>query len=135
MPNQTRNIIIFILLALSTVILSSYFYQKMNREPLSIEIQNGCGEAGLATKIAETLNNWDVLAVGNADRYDFEKTVIIARCKKNDKRLKKFCAEIGFDPKKVIFQKNENHNINVTLLLGKDYQIYFPPNTNPPAIP
>jgi hypothetical protein len=131
---QKRNLIIFILLALSTVFLSSYFYQKMNREPLSVEIQNGCGEVGLATEIAQRLYKWDVLAVGNADRYDFEQTVIIARCKKNNRELKNFCAEIGFDYKKVIFRKNENHNIMITLILGKDYKNYFPPNTEPSVI-
>ncbi|HPG40550.1 MAG TPA: LytR C-terminal domain-containing protein [bacterium] len=130
MLTQKRNLIIFILLALGTVILSSYFYIKKNRDPLSIEIQNGCGEPGLAAQIAQKLYKWDVFAVGNADRYDFEKTVIIARCKKNNRELKRFCAEIGYDPQKVIYHKQENHHIVVTLILGKDYRNYFPQGTS-----
>ncbi len=129
MLTQKQNLIIFIVLALGTVILSSYFYQKKNRQPLTIEIQNGCGEPGLASKIAQRLYQWEVVAVGNADRYDFEKTVIITSLKKNNRELKRFCAAIRYDSNKAIYRKNENQQVILTLILGKDYKNYFPPDS------
>jgi len=82
LKKQTWNLIIFLLLAINTVMLSSYFYKKFHHERLTIEILNGCGEEKIAAKVAEQLDVYNIILVENADNFDFEKTVIFARCKK-----------------------------------------------------
>lgn len=121
LKKQTWNLIIFLLLAINTVMLSSYFYKKFHHERLTIEILNGCGEEKIAAKVAEQLDVYNIILVENADNFDFEKTIVFARCKKNNKDLKNLCGELGFNPNRIIYQKNEQKLANVTIIVGKDY--------------
>jgi len=120
LQSQTRNLIIFLLLAINTILLSSYFYKKFHHEKLSIEILNGCGEEKIAAKLAERLAGYNIYAVENADHFNYENTMIYASCKKSNKDLKKLCADIGFNPDKIIFRKNDKLT-NVTVIVGLDY--------------
>ncbi len=50
----------------------------LDRSDLSIEIQNGSGVAGAATKMSDKLKalGYDISSTGNADNFDYEETVI-----------------------------------------------------------
>jgi hypothetical protein len=50
----------------------------LNRSKLSVIIQNGSGEAGVAGKASDTLKNlgYDVISSGNADNFDYTNVVI-----------------------------------------------------------
>lgn len=50
----------------------------LDRADLTIEIQNGSGVAGAATKVSDILKNlgYDISSTGNADNFDYTKTVI-----------------------------------------------------------
>jgi hypothetical protein len=50
----------------------------LNRSKLSIEVQNGSGEVGVAGKAAAILKNlgYNVVSTGNADNYDYQNVTI-----------------------------------------------------------
>lgn len=59
---------------------------SLDRSSLTIEIQNGSGVAGAATKARNILEDlgYEVLSAGNADNFDYETTVIkVKSTKKN----------------------------------------------------
>lgn len=58
----------------------------LDRADLTIEIQNGSGVAGAATKASTTLKDlgYDVLSTGNADNFDYESTVIKVKSSKKN---------------------------------------------------
>ncbi len=121
LKRQTWNLIIFLLLAFNTVMLSSYFYKKFHHEKLSVEILNGCGETGVAAKLAERLTGYHIIGVENAEAFNFEKTVLYTKCKKTNKDLKKLCAVIGISQNRIIYEVNEQKLANVSIIVGKDY--------------
>lgn len=50
----------------------------LDRASLTIEIQNGSGVAGAATKVSDILKDlgYEISSTGNADNFDYENTVI-----------------------------------------------------------
>jgi outer membrane biosynthesis protein TonB len=58
---------------------------KLDRSKLSVEIQNGSGQAGVAGKAADTLKNlgYSVGSTGNADNYDYQGVTISVKSSKS----------------------------------------------------
>ncbi len=58
----------------------------LNRSKLSVTVQNGSGEAGVAGKASDILKNlgYDVTSTGNADNYDFLNVVIQVKSSDSD---------------------------------------------------
>lgn len=93
---------------------------------LRVEVLNGCGVDDLALIVSDELRKmgFDVVEIGDAESYDFEKTVIIDRTDpklRNARRLGRIigCSCLGKDIDSLLY-------IDVTVLLGKDYLRYFP---------
>lgn len=57
----------------------------LDRSGLSVEVKNGSGEAGVGSKMSETLKEFGyrVVSVGNADNYSYENTVIEVKSDKD----------------------------------------------------
>jgi hypothetical protein len=92
--------------------------------PVRIEVLNGTGISKLAWRFSQGLieNGVDVLETSNADRPDYEKTRII--CRSNDIRQANHLAQLLRFPSVRIEQLSapELVDIDVTLILGADYQ-------------
>lgn len=58
----------------------------LDRSKLSVEVQNGGGVAGAASKGSETLKNlgYKIAGIGNADNYDYQNVVIKTKSDKSD---------------------------------------------------
>lgn len=58
----------------------------LDRSKLSIEVQNGSGEVGAASKASDTLKTfgYKVIATGNADNFNYENTTIKVKTEKSD---------------------------------------------------
>ena len=92
---------------------------------VEIEILNGCGEPGLAAKFSQLLRNnrVDVVRSENADHFEYEKTMLIQR-NENVDGMKYVAAVLDFDinnPEKVMMSVDPNVDIDLTLIIGKDY--------------
>lgn len=97
---------------------------------IKVEILNGCGEKGIAAKIADFLRteHIDVVRSENADNFDYEHTTLIHRSD-NLYNLKTVAKALNFDindEDRVIIQPSSTSDVDLTLILGKDYRSVKP---------
>ncbi|MCR5725558.1 MAG: LCP family protein [Treponema sp.] len=93
-----------------------------------LEIQNGTLVQGLARNTAVLLQGagYDVLSTVNADRNDYEKTVIINHIGNSDvaKNIGDFIHCTDIIDEEVVSEKdaeNANFNVDFTIILGRDF--------------
>jgi LytR cell envelope-related transcriptional attenuator len=138
-PNgKTTNIflnIIIVLLAGLIIFMSYSLFTKIKAlssgddiaEPkpskiIQLEVLNGCGIGGVADKITSYLrqNNFDVVQVGNYRSFDIDNTLVVDRTGKKINALK-VAEALGIDPKNVIEQINDDYFLDVSLIIGRDF--------------
>lgn len=90
---------------------------------IQLDVQNGSGENGIATKITEYLrmNNMDVVEIGNYKSQNVERTLILDRSGELMK-AKKVAAILGISEKNIIPQTNSSLYLDVTVVIGKDFK-------------
>jgi hypothetical protein len=90
---------------------------------IQLDVQNGSGENGVASKITEYLrkNNMDVVDIGNYKSQDVERTLVIDRSGENDKS-RKVAQILGVSEKNIIQQLNNSLYLDVTVVIGKDFK-------------
>ena len=95
---------------------------KTRGKIIQVEVLNGCGVSGTADKFTEFLRSrkFDVVGIGNYTSFDIEKTMVIDRTG-NMESAYKVAAALGIDKKNVIQQVNDNYFLDVSLVIGKDY--------------
>lgn len=83
---------------------------------------NGCGVSGVADTLTEYLrnHNFDVVQIGNYISYDVEKSIVVDRTG-NMINAFKVADTLGIDHKNVIQQMNNNYFLDVSLIIGKDF--------------
>lgn len=94
------------------------------QQPLKIQVHNGCGVNGIATKISNNLTyqNYQVVDKGNADHWNYEYTVLIdLKGDLDEKSVEKLRKDIGIQKEDVIPIREESE-ADVRLIIGKDYQ-------------
>lgn len=106
-------------------ILAADIYNSNPILDIDVEILNGCGEPGLATKFSNFLRNEkiDVVRSDNADHFDYNRTILIQR-NENVKAVKLVADALGFDIKnssRVKIETDSNLDVDLTLIIGKDY--------------
>lgn len=89
---------------------------------IQLEVLNGCGAGGIGDKFTDYLrtNKFDVVNVSNYISFDVDKTIVIDRTG-NIENAKKVAATLGIDEKSVIQQINHDYFLDVSLIIGKDY--------------
>jgi hypothetical protein len=87
---------------------------------IRIEVLNGTGEKGLAQKVAVALvkRRVDVLHVDNADNFDYEESVLIAR--KRRPELEPLVEMLGCT--RFVEQLRDDMMVDATLIVGADYR-------------
>jgi len=125
-------IVIWFLLAVNVVLILSLVHKFLQpgdteplnmQNPLSVEILNGCGEPGLANVFASCLEQkrYRIASVGNAPDFDFAKTLIFDRCKKNQDVIRNFQESLGLDSDRIVLVRQDQGTADVTLIIGCDY--------------
>jgi len=97
---------------------------------IKVEVLNGCGAKGIAAKIADFLRteHIDVIRSENADNFDYERTILIQRSY-DFTNLKTVASALDFDVNnedQVITQPSSTADVDITLILGKDYRSVKP---------
>ena len=94
-------------------------FDLTNEVTVVIEVLNGCGRGGIGEKACEYLmsKGLDVMFVGNADDFQYERTLVIDRVGDRTKALA-IADLLGTGT--VITQVNPSSFVEVTLILGKD---------------
>ena len=138
--NQFLNIIIPVL-AIIIVYMSYSLYVKLRsnliddfniqKKPVSaniqVEVLNGCGVSGVADKMTDFLrkHNFDVVQIGNYISYDVEKSIVVDRTG-NIVNAFRVADSLGINRKNVIQQMNNSYLLDVSLIIGKDFNTLKP---------
>lgn len=90
---------------------------------IQIEVLNGCGVPGLATAYTGTLRGYgfDVVETGNFDHFNIDKTIVIARTSQIE-NAKRVAGALGIDEKQILREVSGEFYLDVTLVLGSDYE-------------
>jgi hypothetical protein len=96
---------------------------------VQVEVLNGCGFSGIAERFTNFLRqkNFDVVQVGNYFSFDIDKSIVIDRTGNKTNAIKVADA-LGIDRKHVIQQINNDYFLDVSLVIGKDFNQLKPSN-------
>ncbi len=92
---------------------------------IKIAVLNGCGRKGLASMFAEKLRNdgFDVVngLGGNADSFDYDTSIVIARKGKGVKKAEAVGAALGIS--EILIQRSGDPYLieDVVVILGRDW--------------
>jgi len=126
-------VVIWFLLAVNVVLILSLVHKFLKQpgdteslalqNPLTVEILNGCGEPGLANVFASCLEakRYRIASVGNAPDFDFAKTMIFDRCKKDVDVIRTFQESLGLPSDRIVLVRQDQGTADVTLIIGCDY--------------
>ena len=96
---------------------------KISRADLKIKVLNGTGVPGAAGKVAELLEKfgWQGIKTGNADNFDYQKTVIqIKESKKEYFELLKKDLSSKYTLEEEPQTLSEDENFDAVIIVGKD---------------
>ncbi len=138
--NISLNIII-VLLAVIILYMSFSIFSKIDEKRqldlqnqknakssiIQVEVLNGCGVAGVADQFTNYLrqHHFDVVQMGNYISFDVEKSIVIDRTG-NMANAFKVADTLGVSRKNVIQQKNNNYFLDVSFIIGKDFNSLKP---------
>jgi len=92
---------------------------------LQVEVLNGCGIAGAGDVITNSLRQmrFDVISTGNYQSFDIDETIIIDRVGiiKNGYTV---ADSLGITRKNVISLVNRNLILDVSIIIGKDFNSF-----------
>jgi len=103
-------------------LLSKSVYESKTGHRIKVEILNGCGIRGLATRYSDYLRGAgvDVVSTGNADNYHYEHTLIYHR--RGDLSQAEEIAKLLGVPLTSISEKPEpDLFLDETIIIGEDY--------------
>jgi hypothetical protein len=98
---------------------------------IQVEVLNGCGESGIAKRIADRLKllNYDVVNSGNylekgKENFNVPNTRIIDQIKSRDnyEQAKELAGVMGVDTKHIESFENPSPIADLTIVIGKDFE-------------
>lgn len=89
---------------------------------IQVEVLNGCGVAGVATRFTNALRKtgFDVVESGNFDSFDVEKSFVIDRTG-NLENAERVAVALGIDRKQVIQEISKQFFLDASVVIGSDY--------------
>ncbi len=132
--NAGIGILGFLLLVLVTALISRVIYPRVMPERtdfethlisnvIQIEVLNGCGIPGIATRYTNELRNlgFDVVHSGNFESYDLEKTIVIARSDNFD-NARRVARALGVESRNILRETSPYYYLDATVVLGADFE-------------
>ena len=110
-------------------LLAEKVYEKNPIQNIKIEVLNGCGIKGIATKTANFFlleYQIDVIRSDNADHYNYPNTLILLRNEKI-KTIDLLSKSFGVSMKNntiIKSEPDESLGVDATIILGKDIHAY-----------
>ncbi len=92
-------------------------------EVIQLEVLNGCGIPGIATRFTDKLREYgfDVVETGNYDHFDVSNTFIISRSGQMENAYRVADA-LGISHQQVLREQATEFYLDVTLIIGSDYE-------------
>jgi hypothetical protein len=93
--------------------------RRAPRQPVRVQVLNGSGEGGIATRVATFLRDggFQVVEISNADRPDYFATIVVAR-REDPSGAEAVARYLGGPP--VIRQRWDSDMADVTVVIGGD---------------
>lgn len=90
---------------------------------IQVEVLNGCGVPGLATKFTSRLrqNGFDVVQSGNFETFDITETIVIDRSG-NSENAKRVARAIGVPETRIQREISSDFYLDATIVIGSDYE-------------
>ena len=98
--------------------------EKMKKEvDVIIELINGNGASGICEKYKDffTRKGVDVINIGNAENFNYDKTVMYLHTD-SYKKARKISKLLGVEVNTVLMKTTPSVNCDVSIVLGKDYK-------------
>ena len=88
-----------------------------------MEIFNGCGDSGIASRDTKFLISlgYDVIDNSNANNFNYKESLIKFHTGNHD-MAKEIAKSMGIEEKNIMEEVNPNLTFDVSLILGKDYK-------------
>lgn len=92
-------------------------------EVIQLEVLNGCGITGIATRFTDRLREYgfDVVETGNYDHFNVSETFVISRSGQMENAYRVANA-LGISREQVIREQSPDFYLDVTLVIGTDYE-------------
>lgn len=92
-------------------------------EIIQLEVLNGCGVPGIATRFTSALRSYgfDVVESGNFDNFDMNESILISR-NGNMENAKRVAEALGMPDERILLEKSTEFYLDATLVIGSDYQ-------------
>jgi hypothetical protein len=90
---------------------------------IQLEVLNGCGVPGMATRYTDKIREFgfDVVETGNFDHFNVENSFILSRSGSIENAYR-VAQAIGVDQERVIIEESPDFYLDVTLVIGADYE-------------
>ncbi|MBP3192024.1 LytR C-terminal domain-containing protein [Natronogracilivirgula saccharolytica] len=90
---------------------------------IQVEVLNGCGVPGLATKFTSRLrqNGFDVVQSGNFETFDITETIVIDRSG-NSENAKRVARALGVPETRIQREISSDFYLDATIVIGSDYE-------------
>ncbi len=90
---------------------------------IQIEVLNGCGVPGLATRYTSALrqNGFDVVESGNFETFDIRETIVIDR-NGNLENARRVARALGIPEDRILQEISSDFYLDATVVIGSDYE-------------
>jgi len=97
--------------------------ESINGHKIQVQIQNGCGEIGVAKLFTNFLRDYgyDVLDYKNASHFNYSNTEIIVHKKDSSNFESEMIDLLKINPGLVKYNYNKNIIYEMTVIIGQDY--------------
>ena len=94
---------------------------------IQLDVMNGCGDAGMASKCSSFLRarGFDVVEMRNYKTFDLGESMVIDRAG-NRENAERVARALGVRTKNIIQQINQDYYVDVSVVIGKDYSSLRP---------
>jgi hypothetical protein len=124
-------LLIILLIALATrIIYPRIVTERASSDPalisnvIQLEVLNGCGIPGIATRYTDTLRRYgfDVVETGNFDHFNVSHSFVISRSGEMED-ARRVAQALGISEERVIREQSPDFYLDVTLIIGSDFEL------------
>jgi hypothetical protein len=92
-------------------------------EVIQLEVLNGCGVPGIATRFTAALRRYgfDVVESGNFDHFNMQETILISRNGDMD-NARRVAQALGIPEDRILLETSREYYLDATVVIGADYE-------------
>ncbi|MDX9758072.1 MAG: LytR C-terminal domain-containing protein [Bacteroidota bacterium] len=100
---------------------------ESSAEIIQLDVLNGCGASGVAQRFTDFLRkrNFDVVQSANYKTFDVEESLVIDRTGDLE-TARKVAYALGIEERNIVQQINPDYYLNVSVVIGRDYDTLKP---------